>query len=222
MVPVAELLVRVPHHDQLAEAYAQCRDATERLVFATLLGIVSPGRLPGVVHRVAAMLAKGSPTATSSRGWLERIVFGRPSRTATLAPARRLLAWWQAQDQDRIGTPQADTITAWIDDLVHAGGTPAYLAARVALLVYGCPVLPLDRPLYRVFVRHGWADLPGDADESVPGYLVCAEVSHEQLRALYFGLRLIAERHCRTKAPNCERCALRELLPEAGPLEPEW
>lgn len=83
------------------------------------------------------------------------------------------------------------------------------------------PVFPVDRPVYRILVRHGWVDVDAGYEEASDALRRFAPDDPGALRELRSQLEAIGARYCKVAAPRCEHCPLRPLLPEGGPLTPE-
>jgi len=213
MLPWDELVALLARSSDLESAFTATESAAERAAFALLIGVVSPQRLPQAARAVEHLL-RSNPTPDATQ--VARAVLGRPSRSAALVPLRRALKWLASLGSG--GPDMADNAPEALVSAIAADArvsTP--IAARLALLVYESPILPLDRPVLRILLRHGWLDLPGEGFEQ-EGYVRC-ERPVAEMRKLYFALRHVAETHCRRAAPRCTHCPLEPLLPDSGPLE---
>jgi endonuclease-3 related protein len=106
------------------------------------------------------------------------------------------------------------------DELREIPGIGA--ASADALLLYGFerPVYPVDRATYRVLVRHGWIDPDADYDEASALISNEATDGSDGLARLSYGFERVAREFCKVKVAKCDRCPLRPLLPEGGPLDP--
>ncbi len=218
MVPVDELFRCLPRHSELEAAYAAASNQTERLVLAATLGMASARKLKAAVQRTRLALDALSPGVPPPAGWPESILLGRPARRVRSSPPRHLLVWWLTEGQHIAGTDELP-IGTLIEHLTESAQLGGARAAQIALLVYDRPVLPFDRPVLRVLVRHGWIDPAPEALAEQP-YLILETHSADDVRRLYFALRETAEKYCGVTSPKCTNCPLAELLPEGGPLEP--
>lgn len=93
--------------------------------------------------------------------------------------------------------------------------------AQSILLALGHPVFPLDRGTYRILIRHGWADCFTEPDEISQHLGQLAGDDCREIARLASWLSKVGRQFCGTGKPRCDRCPLRGLLPENGPLEPE-
>jgi endonuclease III related protein len=95
-----------------------------------------------------------------------------------------------------------------------------------SILLYACelPVFVVDAYTYRIFTRHGWIGF--DADYHTiqdlfqgPGGLPADPATFNEYHAL---LVRLGKHFCRKRNPKCDECPLVDLLPEGGPLEPDF
>jgi len=92
-----------------------------------------------------------------------------------------------------------------------------------SILLYACelPVFVVDAYTYRVFSRHGWIGFDADYDtiqDLFQGGLPADAAMFNEYHALLVHL---GKHFCRKRSPKCEECPLEDLLPNAGPLEPD-
>jgi len=92
-----------------------------------------------------------------------------------------------------------------------------------SILLYACelPVFVVDAYTYRIFSRHGWIDFDADYDaiqDLFESGLPADAALYNEYHAL---LVQVGKRFCRKQDPKCEECPLADLLPDAGPLEPD-
>ena len=90
-----------------------------------------------------------------------------------------------------------------------------------ALLLFALrrPTYPVDRPTYRVLVRHGWLEPSADYDEARSVVEGIAPGDPGSLGQLSLGLEKVGREFCKVAVARCDRCPLRDLLPEDGPID---
>jgi endonuclease III len=93
--------------------------------------------------------------------------------------------------------------------------------ADAVLLALGHPCFPVDPGIYRVLVRHGWCDITAEYDEASECLGRHAGADPNQIERLARGLSRVARKFCGVRAPRCQSCPLRPLLPESGPIDPQ-
>lgn len=130
-----------------------------------------------------------------------------------LAPALQRLARWA------VGALEGEHPTEGLREGLRAlkGVGPA-TADAILLEGLGRAAYPVDRATYRILVRHGWIDPSADYDEArslVEGALADDPRGLARLSA---GFLEIGRRACKPTQAKCDRCPLRPLLPEGGPL----
>ena len=76
-----------------------------------------------------------------------------------------------------------------------------------------------DLVIQRILVRHGWLDPSSDYDEARSALESIAPDEPERLAQLSLGFEKLGRDFCKSTAPKCDRCPLRPLLPEGGPVE---
>jgi len=191
----------------VAAFLARAGDA--RAVAAAIGSLRETGRLD------PASLAEADPdeVADDWRG------AGARSLTKTIRPLQRLARWAVDRfdpDDGRVAGPASTE--ALRDGLRSLNGVGPATADAILLAGLGRPAYSVDRASYRILVRHGWLDAGADYDEArsiIEGALpddpgVFALVSS--------GFERLGREACRAGAPRCERCPLRPLLPDGGPL----
>jgi endonuclease-3 related protein len=146
---------------------------------------------------------------------------GSPSLVKLARPLLRLARWVaDALDADgRIGG--SSSTEALREGLRGINGVGPATADAILLEGLGRSAYPVDRASYRVLVRHGWIDAGADYDEARS--LIEAAVGDDPagLRRLSAGFERLGRDACRASVARCDRCPLRPLLPEAGPLGDE-
>ncbi len=130
-----------------------------------------------------------------------------------LIPALQRLALWAARSlRDGAST---ETLR---DGLRKIKGIGAASADAILLRGLGRAAYPVDRATYRILVRHGWLDASAGYDEARS--LVEAALPDDPmgLSRLSAEFEHVGRLWCRASVAKCERCPLRPLLPEGGPL----
>lgn len=138
----------------------------------------------------------------------------------SLRPLLKLARW--AAD-GRLDVQGASTVStealreAW---RALRGLGPATVDA-ILLRGLGLAAYPVDRPTYRVLVRHGWLDPSADYDEARSAAESLAPDDPGTLARLSAALERLGRDRCKPTVARCEHCPLRSLLPEGGPREAE-
>lgn len=139
-----------------------------------------------------------------------------------LAPIQRLARWFVeghlgagAESLDSVAT---ESLRAELADLNGVG--PA-TADALLLLALSRPVYPVDRATYRILIRHGWLDPSAGYDEARDVVERPGQGDPINLARISDWLARIGSEFCRVRAAKCDRCPLRDFLPEGGPVEPE-
>lgn len=170
--------------------------------------------------REAGLLAPGALDRAALEE-IEQLI--RPAGNARLKAARlRNLVSFLAQRYDgSLAAMGAADLTNLRSELAGIQGIGPETADSILLEALGRPVFVVNRHVHRVFKRHGWIEFEADPEairEHFESQLDRDPVLWRQWHAL---LDRVGSEHCRKK-PQCEGCPLADLLPEAGPLEPEW
>jgi endonuclease-3 related protein len=136
----------------------------------------------------------------------------------TLKPLLTLARWVAARGgMDALEDAPTEALR---DDLRGLRGIGPAGVDAVLLDGLDRPVFPVDRSSYRILVRHGWLEPEAGYDEASDALRRYAPDEPAALRALAARLDEIGARFCKASAPRCEKCPLRPLLPEGGPLAP--
>jgi endonuclease-3 related protein len=130
-------------------------------------------------------------------------------------------------DHDDDGHDALESAIPARDDLAAVKGIGPATADAMILLALGRPSYPVDRPTYRVLVRHGWIDSTTSYEEArdsiVDRAMSMADGSDEaaalDLAALGHAMAELGRQFCRARAPLCAGCPLEHLLPEGGPRD---
>lgn len=106
--------------------------------------------------------------------------------------------------------------------LLEVNGVGQETADAILLYAGNVPTFVADSYAHRVAARHGW--LHFDAD-----YASIKEFFEERLPAEprlyneYHALLVrVGKEHCKSSEAKCDGCPLAPLLPEGGPIAPDW
>ena len=126
------------------------------------------------------------------------------------------LASWMAGHGGIDG--MADVATATLrEELLGLRRIGPTLADRILGDGLGRSAFAVGRLDYRIMLRHGWIDATADYVEAREAVEYAAGDDPELLAALGAGFGRLGT-FCRAAAPRCDRCPLRPLLPEGGPI----
>lgn len=134
---------------------------------------------------------------------------------------QRLASWYQSHrdELEGAGDGALEFPTAWRDELAAINGIGRATADAIALHVFGAAVYPVDRPTYRILIRHDWIDVTADYEEASQRLIDAADADPGALAMLARGLADVGKRFCKPAAPACEKCPLRSVLPTEGPID---
>lgn len=142
-----------------------------------------------------------------------------PSKAA--ASLRRLAQWLVEHHAgagesllDEAGCPTGQLR----EELLAINGIGQATADAILLFALRRPVYPVDRATYRILVRHGWLDTAADYDEARDTLERHAEEDPRLLARLSTWMEQLGRDYCRASVAKCDRCPLRGLLPEGGPV----
>jgi len=143
-----------------------------------------------------------------------------PARSATLLV--RLARWYSKAfgDDGLADDPAARKMVGRREELAAINGV-GLATADAILLAMGLPIYPLDRGTYRILVRHGWIDSATEYDQASELLSRQAAGNSEEIARLSTWLVQVGRQFCVPRSPRCQRCPLRCVLPDQGPLEPE-
>ncbi|MBY0398158.1 MAG: endonuclease III [Thermoleophilia bacterium] len=141
-----------------------------------------------------------------------------------LAPLNRVARWLVDRhrgDADALAGPDGRPSTEQLrDELTAINGVGPATADALLLFALRRPVYPLDRPTYRILVRHGWADESTGYDEAREVVERLAPDDPVLLARLSAWFQRVGRDACTASVAKCDRCPLRPFLPEGGPIEP--
>ena len=138
--------------------------------------------------------------------------------------ARRLsslIAWFVERYDGSLETMFATGVFNLREELLAVHGIGPETADSILLYAGALPVFVVDTYTHRVFARHGWTGFDAgyyELQDHFAGGLPEDAALFNEYHAL---LVRLGHLHCR-KTPKCDGCPLAELLPEGGPLAPEW
>jgi len=106
-------------------------------------------------------------------------------------------------------------------ELAGLKGIGQTTADAIALHAGDRSVYPVDRPTYRILIRHGWLDSSADYEEARSVMQRPAlDNTPERLKTLSDWFAQLGHDYCKASVPKCDRCPLRPFLPEGGPYDP--
>jgi len=215
----------------LADHYGQPRVALERrsafeaMLAAGLARSADPGRADAALESLnrSGLLDPQALAGTAPAEVLDTLRdagLNLPARAASLLP--RLARWYSETFGDQDPPRHASTVNMSVlrEQLAALSGV-GLATADAILLALGQPTYPVDRGTYRVLVRHGWIDPATEYDQASELLTRQAAGNPEEIARLSIWLMQIGRQFCVLRSPKCQRCPLRCVLPEQGPLEPE-
>ncbi len=214
--------VLISHYGRsgVASADATPHDHFDRLVSVFLARSVPAAKLDRLVDALRdAGLLDELALAEADVAELEQVAadFGK-IRSQVFATLGRLARWVV----DRGGAEAlADLPTESLrEELRELNGVGPATAEAILLHALDRPAYPIDRPTYRIFVRHGWLDISAGFDEAREAVEGLAPDAPDVLADLAHALDRVGAQYCKPATPRCERCPLRPWLPENGPYLP--
>ena len=139
------------------------------------------------------------------------------------APLRKLAKWVvdRYHGDARSLTDDDISTTRLRDELLAMKGIGPATADSILLHALDRPSYPLDRATYRILLRHGWLDASADYEEARSMVESLAPDDVGLLSELSAWFTRLGREFCRATVAKCERCPLKGMLPESGPIEPE-
>jgi endonuclease-3 related protein len=108
------------------------------------------------------------------------------------------------------------------EELLAVNGVGPETADSILLYAGGLGVFVVDAYTHRIFARHGWIGFDADYHQ-IQDYIQSSLPEDVRLYNEYHALLVYAGKHfCNKSKPKCHECPLREMLPDGGPLEPEY
>ncbi len=215
----------------LAEHYGQPQPVTEKrsgfeaVLMAALARSADSIRGQGVIEALegpglldARMLCDADPSEVLD---LLRDAGLNPA-ARSVALMKRLARWYSKTfDSDEpIQNLDAGKLENLRTELATINGVGRATADTI-MMALGQSAYPVDRGTYRILLRHGWIDTATDYDQASDLLSRQAAGDSEQLACLSSWLVQVGRKFCGPRSPKCQRCPLRCVLPEQGPIEPE-
>jgi endonuclease-3 related protein len=169
------------------------------------LGSAAADALEGERLLEAHALAQADPSELAEVLEAAKVRVSRP----ILVLVRKLARWASGNDLD-FGSITTDDLR---DQLRRVSGIGPATADELLLFAFDRPVVPLSRAIFRILVRHGWADASTDAEEA---RAILEEIASDDARQLALRLERAATEHCKPGTPRCHDCPLEPLLPSQG------
>lgn len=105
--------------------------------------------------------------------------------------------------------------------LLSIKGVGPETADSIMLYAGKLPTFVVDASTHRVLARHGWIDFEADYHTIQEYFHAGLPADAQQFSEFHALLVRVGKEYCR-KTPLCDTCPLCDLLPEGGPLEPQW
>ena len=134
---------------------------------------------------------------------------------------RNLLAYIVERYDGSLETMFATGLPALREELLGVNGIGPETADSILLYGGGLPTFVVDTYTHRVLARHGWIEFDADY-HAIKDHFESNLNEDPALYNEYHALIVrVGHKHCR-KTPKCQGCPLEELLPDGGPLEPDY
>jgi endonuclease-3 related protein len=115
----------------------------------------------------------------------------------------------------------ATGVSSLREELLGVDGIGPETADSILLYAGKLPVFVVDTYTHRVLARHGWIGFDADY-HAIQDFFQSSLPDDVSLYNEYHALLVrVGKEYCRKSNPRCDRCPLRELLPDGGPLEPD-
>jgi endonuclease III len=221
----ATLLAALADHYGQPASTPQRRSAFEAVLAAALGRSSDPARAEAALKALdqLGLLDPGTLAGSDPSELLDSFRdagLNLPARSAILLVR---LAVWYSKAFDNEGFAHAlapGKMVGRREELAAINGV-GLATADTILLALGLPVYPLDRGTYRILVRHGWIDPATEYDQASELLSRQAAGNSEEIARLSTWLAQVGRQFCVPQAPRCQRCPLRCVLPDKGPIEPE-
>jgi endonuclease-3 related protein len=193
-------------------------------IVAVALGLLAEPRVASAAFQSLRDAGLIEPEALASADPLELDDVFKQARVRlaakSLKPLQRIARWASERDFDQEAV--ANLSTEAIREAWRAlNGVGPATADALLLFALGRPAYPVDRASYRILARHGWLDPSSDYDEARSVLEGIAPDDPEALAQLSLAFEKLGRDACKLAAPRCDRCPLKPLLPESGPVEAE-
>jgi endonuclease-3 related protein len=107
-------------------------------------------------------------------------------------------------------------------ELLAVNGIGPETADSILLYAGNLPTFVVDAYTHRILARHGWIDFEADYHQ-IQDYLLSSLPQDAQLYNEFHALLVhLGKNFCKKTGPKCRECPLFEMLPEGGPLKPEF
>jgi endonuclease-3 related protein len=107
-------------------------------------------------------------------------------------------------------------------ELLSINGIGPETADSILLYAGNLPTFVVDAYTHRIFARHGWIGFETEYHE-IQDYIVSSIPDDVRIYNEFHALIVQLGKHfCKKTSPKCRECPLFKMLPEGGPLEPEF
>jgi endonuclease-3 related protein len=216
--------------DRLAEALGapvENPSAPAPLGFESLIAVAleasrDPNRARMALEslRIEGLLEPEALASADPRELADVLTQGRkPPPQRAVAVLQRLARWYHERGiDDSANAISTETLREELNAINGIGpGTADELLSRGL----GRPAFAVNRAAYRILLRHGWIDASCSYDDARDLIESFAPENGPLLATLSQGFESIGAHYCRVSVAKCERCPLRPLLPDGGPIQPE-
>jgi endonuclease III related protein len=108
------------------------------------------------------------------------------------------------------------------EELLAVNGIGPETADSILLYAGNLPTFVVDAYTHRVLARHGWIGFEADYHQ-IQDYLLSSLPQDVQLYNEFHALIVhLGKHYCKKTDPKCRECPLFKMLPEGGPLMPEF
>lgn len=198
------------------------REGFERLIAVSFESILDGNRAALALEalRNEGLLEPEALASVDPKELADILTLGRkPLPPRSLASIQRLAHWFHERGiSDGVDQLSTESLR---DELTAINGIGPSTADELLSRGLGRPAFPVSRAAYRVLVRHGWIDESCSYDDARDLIESLAPKDAALLTRLSLGFEQVGARYCRVSVAKCDRCPLRPLLPEGGPIQPE-
>ena len=107
-------------------------------------------------------------------------------------------------------------------ELLAVSGIGPETADSILLYAGNLPTFVVDAYTHRVLARHGWIDFDADYHQ-IQEYLLASLPPDAQLyNEFHAQFVYLGKHYCKKTGPKCRECPLFKMLPQGGPLQPEF
>jgi len=148
---------------------------------------------------------------------------GVSATVKVVGPIRRLAGWLMSRQENSPDPLRDESLATSVlrEELYGLSGIGPATADAILLWAGHRPVYPVDRPSYRILVRHGWLDPTAEYDEARSVLERAGREDVGALTDLAGWFEQLGRDYCKASVAKCARCPLQPFLPEGGPLEPD-